>query len=74
MYSDPDVGDTWTATALDDDGTAVTISQDADSTIDLWHARDGATDIELLAGDLQTVVSAAAGVIRRAEAFQEVKQ
>lgn len=54
MYSDPDVGDTWTATALNDDGTAITISQDADSTIDLWHARDGATDIEFLAGDLQT--------------------
>ncbi|MDQ3764713.1 MAG: hypothetical protein M3460_25235 [Actinomycetota bacterium] len=73
-YSDPDVGDTWTVTARDDDGTAVTISQDADSTTDLWHARDGATDIEFLVGDLETVVSAAAGVIRRAEALQEVKQ
>jgi hypothetical protein len=70
----PDVGDTWTATTLDDDDTAVTISQDTDSTIDLWHAREGATDIEFLAGDLQTVVSAAAGVIRRTEALQEVKQ
>lgn len=38
----------------------------------LWRASDGATGVEFMVGDLETVVSAAAGVIRRAEAIDAI--
>jgi hypothetical protein len=70
---DPEARDTWTVTAQTEDGEVfVTIRRDAEQVVELWHACDGATGVEFLVGDLETVVSAAAGVIKRAEAIDAI--